>query len=164
MIIEAQPEDIDELYELWRLLLDQHQGHHAVFRYKPGSEQTLKTELLHRVKDKSTRVFVYQEEEVWAGMLVASLRPGSAGFKLSNKGYIGETIVREEYRGRGIGKELFEAAHKWLSDQGADHLELQVSVQNPRGVRFWESLGFTPSTQHMVRPLSDSKNTSKRPA
>jgi GNAT superfamily N-acetyltransferase len=153
MIIEAGPEDIDELYELWRLLLNQHQSHHEVFRYKPGGEQALKTELLQRLKDKSTRVFVYQDREDWIGMLVASLRPGSAGFRLSNKGYIGETVVREEYRGRGIGKELFEAAYKWLQDQGADHLELQVSAQNPKGIRFWESLGFTTSTQHMVLPL-----------
>ncbi|EJF11671.1 GNAT family N-acetyltransferase [Pontibacter sp. BAB1700] len=107
-------------------------AHHAVFRFKPGSEQALKAELLHRLKDKSTRVFVYQDADTWAGMLVASLRPGSAGFKLSSKGYIGETVVCAGYRGKGIGKELFEAARKWLSDRGADHLELQVSVQNPR--------------------------------
>ncbi|MBF8962976.1 GNAT family N-acetyltransferase [Pontibacter sp. FD36] len=161
MIFEAQPEDIDEFYELWCLLLDMHQSHHAVFRFKPGSEQALKAELLHRLKDKSTRVFVYQDADTWAGMLVASLRPGSAGFKLSNKGYIGETVVRAGYRGKGIGKELFEAARKWLSDQGADHLELQVSVQNPKAIRFWESLGFTPSTQHMVLPLQEPENSRK---
>lgn len=161
MITEAQPEDIDELFELWCLLLDQHQSHHEIFRYKPGGEHSLKAELLHRLKDKSTRVFVYQEGEHWAGMLVASLRPGPAGFKLSSKGYIGETVVREEFRGKGIGKELFEAARKWLSDQGADHLELQVSVYNPAGIRFWKSLGFTPSTQHMVLALEEPRNPKK---
>lgn len=159
MIFEAQPDDIDELYELWRLLLDFHQGHHAIFRYRPGGERALKSELLNRLKEKNSRVFVYEEEEVWAGMLVASLRPGSTGFKLSNKGYIGETVVREKFRGKGIGKELFEAARKWLSDQGADHLELQVSVQNPNGLRFWQSLGFTASTQHMVLPLQEPGNS-----
>ena len=159
MISQAQPEDIDELFELWRLLLDQHQGHHEVFRYRPGSELTLKTELLHRIKDKSTRVFVYQVGDDWVGMLVASLRPGSAGFRLSNKGYIGETVVQEAYRGQGIGKELFEVARKWLTDQGADHLELQVSVRNAQGIKFWESLGFSASTQHMVLPLPKSDKT-----
>lgn len=154
MILEAQPEDIDEIYNLWCILLDQHQGHHPVFRYKSDSEQALKTELLTRIKDKSTRVFVYQREDEWIGMLIASLRPGSAGFRLSNKGYIAETVIKEEHRGGGIGKELFEAARKWLTDQGADHLELQVSVHNPAGIRFWESLGFTASTQHMVLPLA----------
>ncbi|PKV76292.1 GNAT family N-acetyltransferase [Pontibacter ramchanderi] len=161
MIFEAQPDDIDELYELWRLLLDMQQTYHVVFRYRPGSEQALKAELLQRLKDKSTRVFVYQEGDTWVGMLLASLRPGSAGFRLSSKGYIGETVVREEFRGKGIGKELFEAARKWLSDQGADHLELQVSVHNPQGIHFWESLGFTPSTQHMVLPLQAPGNSKK---
>jgi ribosomal protein S18 acetylase RimI-like enzyme len=154
MILEAQPEDIDELYDLWRLLLDHHQGHHEVFRYKPGSEKALKAELLTRIKDKGTRVFVYQQEDEWVGMLITSLRLGSAGFRLSSKGYIAETIVKETYRGSGVGKELFEAAHKWLTDQGVDHIELQVSVQNPQGIRFWESLGFTASTQHMVLPIA----------
>ncbi len=153
MITEAQPEDIDELYDLWRLLLDQHQSHHEVFRYRPGGEHALKAELLQRIKDKNTRVFVYQVGDAWAGMLVASLRPGSSGFRLSHKGYIGETVVQEAHRGQGIGKELFEAARKWLTDQGADHLELQVSVRNAQGVRFWESLGFSASTHHMVLPL-----------
>ncbi|MDX5438165.1 MAG: GNAT family N-acetyltransferase [Pontibacter sp.] len=103
MILEAQPEDIDEVHSLWRILLDHHQGHHPVFRYKPGSEQALKAELLIRIKDKNTRVFVYQHGEEWVGMLIASIRPGSAGFKLSNKGYIAETVLKEAYRGNGIG-------------------------------------------------------------
>lgn len=153
MISDAQPEDIDELFALWQLLLDQQQHHHEVFRYVPGCELTLKTELLHRIKDKSTRVFVYQVDDTYVGMLLASLRPGSAGFRLSKKGYIGETVVQAAYRGRGIGKELFEAARKWLTDQGADHLELQVTVRNAQGIRFWESLGFNAATQHMVLPL-----------
>lgn len=153
MIVEAQPDDIDELFELWKLLLDQHQAHHEIFRYRPGKEQALKAELLIRVKDRSTRVFVYEQDGVWLGMLVASMRPGATGFKLSSKGYIGETVVRQEARGKGIGGELFEAARKWLTDQGADHLELQVSAHNPQGIRFWESLGFTVSTQHMVLPI-----------
>jgi ribosomal protein S18 acetylase RimI-like enzyme len=157
VIVEALPEDIDDIYSLWRILLDYHQGHHPVFRYKPGSDNTLKTELLIRLKEKNTKVFVYQKEDEWVGMIIASLKNASAGFKFSNKGYIAETVIKEEYRGTGIGKELFEAARKWLSDRGADHIELQVSVHNPSGLSFWESLGFTPSTQHMVLSLQEPK-------
>ncbi|MBD1398858.1 GNAT family N-acetyltransferase [Pontibacter sp. JH31] len=153
MILEAQPEDIDEVYSLWRILLDHHQGHHQVFRYKAGSEQALKSELLTRIKEKNTRVFVYQHNDEWVGMLMASLRASSAGFKLAHKGYIAETVLKEAFRGSGIGKELFEAARKWLIDQGADHIELQVSVHNHAGIRFWESLGFSPSTHHLVLTL-----------
>ncbi|WP_018478493.1 GNAT family N-acetyltransferase [Pontibacter roseus] len=158
MIVEAQPEDIDEVYGLWRILLDHHQHLHPVFRYRPGSEQVLKSELLTRLKEKNTKVFVYQLQDEWVGMIFASLRNASAGFLLANKGYIAETVIKEEHRGSGIGKELFEAASKWLLDKGADHIELQVAVNNPQAIGFWESLGFTPSTQHMVLRLPETKH------
>lgn len=161
MIVEALPEDIDEIYSLWRILLDYHQGHHPVFRYKPGSDSVLKTELLIRLKDKNTKVFVYQKDDEWIGMIIASLKNASAGFRYANKGYIAETVIKEEHRGTGAGKELFEAAKKWLSDKGADHIELQVSVNNLPGLSFWESLGFTPSTQHMVLSLQEPRQKGK---
>jgi ribosomal protein S18 acetylase RimI-like enzyme len=160
MIREADPDDIDEVYELWRELLDYHQSHHPVFRYKPTSEQALKKELLTRLKDKDTRIFSYIAEDEWQGMIVASLKQSAPGFKLSRKGYIAETVVRSSYRGSGIGKELFEAAKNWLTDNGADHIELQVSVKNAAATRFWQSQGFIPSTQHMVLvvPATGDKN------
>ncbi len=154
MIREVDLDDLDELYTLWRELLDFHQGHHPVFKYKQGSERSLKEELNSRLKDKDTRVFAYvTEQEEWLGMTIATYKKAVEGFKLSRKGYIGETVVKEKYRGSGVGKELFEAAKKWLQDKGADHLELQVSVKNAAGLKFWESQGFTPSTYHMVLPL-----------
>lgn len=154
MIIEAEADDIDEVYELWRVLLDFHQPHHPVFRYKPNSDQVLKKELLTRLKDKDTRIFGYVQKDEWQGMIVATLKQAAPGFKFSNKGYIAETIVQEQYRGTGIGNVLVEAAKKWLTDKGADHIELQVSVKNKAAIRFWETQGFSPSTQHMILDVS----------
>ncbi|WP_242928617.1 GNAT family N-acetyltransferase [Pontibacter vulgaris] len=154
MIREADTDDLDEVYTLWRELLDFHQSHHVIFKYKPGSDRVLKEEIRNRLKDKDTRVFAYvNEQEEWLGLIVATYKKAVEGFKLSRKGYIGETIVKENFRSSGVGKELFEAAKKWLEDKGADHLELQVSVKNTAGLRFWESQGFTPSTYHMVLSL-----------
>lgn len=157
MILEAEADDIDEIYELWRDLLDSHQPYHPVFRYKLTSEQVLKQELLTRLKEKDSRIFGYVQEDAWQGMIVANLKKAAPGFKLESKGYIGETIVKEQYRGTGVGNKLFEAAKKWLTDKGADHIELQVSVKNKAAIRFWETRGFTPSTQHMVLDLSSAK-------
>ncbi|WP_162055768.1 GNAT family N-acetyltransferase [Pontibacter pamirensis] len=160
MIIEAEPEDIDEVYELWHELLDFHQPHHPVFRYKPNSEQVLKKELLTRLKDKDTRIFGYVQQDNWQGMIIATLKQAAPGFKFSKKGYIAETVVQEQYRGTGIGNELVEAAKKWLTDNGADHIELQVSVKNKAAIRFWESQGFSPSTQHMILDVSSTAKKS----
>jgi ribosomal protein S18 acetylase RimI-like enzyme len=151
VIREAIPaEDIDELFELWKELMQLHQSHHAVFRVKPSSAQQLREELMNRLKEKDTKVFVYEKEGEPIGMILTSVRRSAAGFKLSTKGYIAETIVNKNHRGTGIGKELVETAKKWLSDKGADHIELQVSVKNPAAIHFWETQGFSVSTQHMV--------------
>jgi ribosomal protein S18 acetylase RimI-like enzyme len=160
MIREAEADDIDEVYELWRELLDFHQSHHPVFRYKSTREQVLKKELLNRLKDKDTRIFGYIAEDEWRGMIVTNLKQSAPGFKFSRKGYIAETVVKSSYRGTGIGKELFEAAKNWLTDNGADHIELQVSVKNLAAMRFWQSQGFIPSTQHMVLDVSSAGNKS----
>lgn len=127
-----------------------HQSHHAVFKVKPKSEKQLKAGLLTRLQEKNTRVFVYETDQEPRGMIVVSLRKSAAGFKLATKGYIAETIVKHGYRGTGAGKELVEAAKKWLSDNGADHIELQVSIKNTSATKFWQAQGFTVATQHMV--------------
>ncbi|MEJ8757146.1 GNAT family N-acetyltransferase [Pontibacter sp. H259] len=150
MIVEATPDDIDELFPLWQELMQQHQPYSKVFKTKPGHEQALKHELLSRLKEKGTQVFVYEAHGTLAGMIICQLKQSIKGFELSRKGYLAETIVKKEYRGQGIGKELFEAAQNWLQDNGADHIELQVAVKNEAAIRFWEELGFTPATQHMV--------------
>ncbi|WP_347156555.1 GNAT family N-acetyltransferase [Pontibacter chitinilyticus] len=157
MIRVAEPDDLEDVFDLWRELLDYHQPLHRVFAYKPDQTQALKAELLYRLKDRDTRVFAFVQEDEWQGLLVASIRKAAPGFKLAHKGYIAETVVREKYRGTGVGKELFEAAKKWLTDCGADHLELQVSIRNTSGIRFWEAQGFTISTQHMVLELPPAR-------
>lgn len=153
MIKEADADDIDDIFELWCELLDFHKGHHAAFKVKPDSEQVLKEELLYRMRDKDTKFFTYTIGPEWCGLIVASYKRSAPGFKLANKGYIGETVVSQQYRSTGIGSELFETAKKWLSDRGADHIELQVSVKNAAGISFWQSKGFTPSTYHMILEL-----------
>ena len=157
MILEALPEDIDELFPLWLELMQHHQGHHKVFKCKPGYEQQLKAELLSRIKAKDTQTFVYEKDSNWVGMIICYLKRGVTGFELNKKGYIAETVIKAAYRNQGIGKELFEAARNWLQDQDADHIELQVSVKNPGAIKFWEDNGFTPATQHMILVLPKHK-------
>jgi len=153
MITEATPDDIDELFPLWLELMQQHQSYHKVFKTKANHDQTLKSELLARLKEKGTQVFVQELDGDWVGMIICQLKQSIKGFELQRKGYIYETVILQKYRGKGLGKELFETARNWLQDNGADHIELQVSVKNNAAIRFWEELGFAPTTQHMVLVL-----------
>ena len=53
--------------------------------------------------------------------------------------WIGLLVVAPESRGQGIGGDLLRQAIELV---GATVIRLAVSVDNPRGQRFWESAGF----------------------
>lgn len=153
MIRPATAADLDELYRLWCELMDFHRGFHPAFGYDPAAETDLKNQLRHRLLDPLTQILVVEAEAGLAGMLVVTYQPSPAGVFFARRGYIGETVVSAAHRGKGIGLQLFRAGKAWLAAQGADHLELQVAVKNVDAQRFWESHGFTATTQHLVLPL-----------
>lgn len=149
----ATSHDLNALYQLWCELMEQHQAYHPIFGYHPTADTELRQTLLGRLRETYTRFFIAESPTELIGLLVATYQIGTNGMHFSRRGYIAETIVRETHRRQGIGQALFEHAKTWLALQGADHLELQVAVSNPEGLRFWSSRGFVPTTQHLVLPL-----------
>ena len=56
-------------------------------------------------------------------------------------GFVGELIVRQEERGRGVGPGLMAEAIVYLRDRGVENIYLDGVA---RAVPFYESLGFRP--------------------
>jgi ribosomal protein S18 acetylase RimI-like enzyme len=152
----ASHHDLTEIYGLWCELMGEHQNFNPVFGYQPTAEFQTKRMLRARLADPNTRLFVVQGRYGLLGMLIASYQIGNQGMHYFRRGYIAETVVRQSHRRKGLGRGLFDAAKAWLTAQGADHLELQVAVANPAGLHFWESLGFAPTTYHLVQLLPKS--------
>ncbi|WP_066175809.1 GNAT family N-acetyltransferase [Bacillus marinisedimentorum] len=50
--------------------------------------------------------------------------------------------VLKEYRGIGIGTELFKEMEKWAVDHGIHRLELTAVTQNEAGVALYKKIGF----------------------
>lgn len=151
----ATAADIDPLFQLWCQLMDQHQAYHPVFGYHAAAGFRLKQALRERLQETRTRVFVADMvgADGLAGLLLATYQTASSGMHYFRRGYIAETIVVEAYRRQGLGQALFGAAKTWLISEGADHLELQVAVQNLAALRFWQAQGFGVTTQHLMLPL-----------
>lgn len=53
-----------------------------------------------------------------------------------------ELIVSAEYRGKGIGKELLNAAKRIAEKGGSPQLEVCCNVRNCSGQKFYESCGM----------------------
>ena len=51
--------------------------------------------------------------------------------------------VRPDHRRGRVATELVEAAHRRAEALGAERLDAIIDLDNPGGIAFWESIGFT---------------------
>lgn len=72
------------------------------------------------------------------GQLTGAVLCGHDG----RRGYIYHTVVLPEYRRRGIGSALVEAAVNALKEEGITRVCLNVMERNEQGKSFWTSRGW----------------------
>ena len=97
-----------------------------------------------------TTGFVWVDgQQVLGNLSLRRAFPGSARGML-----IGNVVVHSDYRGRGIGRALMEAAIKAAREQGMRWVGLEVRADNPVACELYRRLGFEAvgRTPHLVRP------------
>ncbi|MDJ1472107.1 GNAT family N-acetyltransferase [Xanthocytophaga flava] len=57
--------------------------------------------------------------------------------------------VKSDYRGQGLGTEIFQYAIRRSKDKGAHLLQLTTDKKRPEAKKFYESLGFVDSHEGM---------------
>ncbi len=57
--------------------------------------------------------------------------------------------VKADYRGQGIGSEIFQYAIQRAKEKGAHLLQLTTDKQRPDAIMFYESIGFVASHEGM---------------
>ena len=65
------------------------------------------------------------------------------------RGQIEAVRIHEDYRGQGIGEEVFRWAIKTAKEKNAHVLQLTTDKKRPDAIRFYEKLGFKPSHEGM---------------
>lgn len=61
--------------------------------------------------------------------------------------------VKEEYWGSGVAVTLCNKAEEFARDQGMPYLELGVTSNNTRAIRFYEKAGFLEERKRMLKRL-----------
>lgn len=87
--------------------------------------------------------FVAKED----GAVIGTILCGHDG----RRGYIYHAAVLPEFRGRGTGRALVEAALSALEAEGIRKAALVVFSENDMGNAFWEHLGFSVRTDLTYR-------------
>ncbi len=83
----------------------------------------------------SSAVLVWEIE----GKIAASVMVGHDGHRGAMY-YLGVDPAQQK---SGLGKEVVEAAEKWLSDRGVWKVNLMVREDNPEARGFYEKLGYS---------------------
>ncbi len=71
-------------------------------------------------------------------------------FTQKKHGYIGFIFVKEEYRGKGVNKYIFEAIFDWFKTRGIIEVRLSVYEQNLRAIKAYQKLGFETNLVQML--------------
>lgn len=89
-----------------------------------------------------TAVLVASEEEQILGFLELSLRSYAEGSAQTEVPFVEGWYVREEHRGRGIGRKLMAAAQRWSRDLGYKELGSDTDLDNELSIAAHQALGF----------------------
>jgi len=103
--------------------------------------------LSHRPTGRDSKTHIAKEMEAGTAIFRAALvdqKP--VGLVLvthdGRKGWINRLAVLPEYRQQGIGRRLVEEAERILGDQGILIVTCLIEGDNPRSMRFFESLDY----------------------
>lgn len=116
--------DYEKLFALWKETPNM--GLRSLDDSREGISRFLK-------RNPDTSFVAYEDER-----LIGAILSGHDG----RRGYIYHTVVLPEYRGRGIGSDLVEAAVEALQKEGITRVCLNVIAANEQGKKFWTGKGW----------------------
>ena len=61
--------------------------------------------------------------------------------------------IMEEYRGKGVGRKLFEIIYNYAKERGCETSELNSYVSNFRSHKFYLNEGYVIKAHHFVKKL-----------
>lgn len=145
MVRFAKEKDIPKILDLLSQVdFVHHNGRPDIF--KIGTKYSIE-ELKVLLKDENRPILVsVDEEDLVLGYCFCIFQQYLNNSVLTDIKtlYIDDLCVDETLRGKGVGKELYEAAVKFAKDNGCYNLTLNVWSCNPSAMRFYESQGLKP--------------------
>jgi len=92
------------------------------------------------IEYEATELLVAEEEGRLEGYVLLGLI--GSFYSPENLGFIYDIWVREESRGKGVGRELLEGAFRRARERGLWKVKLEVSARNARARAIYAAAGF----------------------
>lgn len=105
---------------------------------------------------EESEIFLALDESGLVGLLMIVIEV-FPDFPIMQAGYrkatVDNLVVEQNNQGRGIGKQLMEAAEVWARQQKAQEMSLQVYEKNQKAQAFYRQLDFEPVSQLMRKKI-----------
>ncbi|MFK7691427.1 GNAT family N-acetyltransferase [Paenibacillus sp. HJGM_3] len=117
------------------------------------NEQTVKA-FFEAEKSRVVVGVIPQTDEIIAYAILNTERTGARTiFRQRTMIYINDLCVREEFRKKGIGRQMFQYILDYAKKMNVDAVELDVFASNQEAVRLYESIGMKEKIRRMELKL-----------
>lgn len=137
----AAPGDLSAILGLWHALQTVSAAFEPRLTPGPNAADWFAEYLRGQMDNENAAVLVAEQDGEIVGYTFGQIlrRPTLAA---GDCGYVADLCVREDRRGRGIGRKLFQNLRGWFAERGIRALEVQVVRANPASQAFWRKMGF----------------------
>lgn len=111
------------------------------------SEESLRAAVDRLIVDSGTEYLLGASTEQGDASGVCQLRFRESVWTSGLDCWIEDVYVRDDARGRGIGRELVRVACARARERGARRIELDTSESNAAAIALYKSLGFSTSSK-----------------
>lgn len=115
----------------------------AIQMWRSHTMEELEAEFSEYIRKEGGTVFLALSDGCAVGFAQCGLRHDYVeGTASSPVGYLEGIFVAEEYRRRGLARELTEACQKWAKEQGCTEFASDCEADNEESRRFHVKTGF----------------------
>ncbi|HSZ86421.1 MAG TPA: GNAT family N-acetyltransferase [Puia sp.] len=132
IIQKAKESDIEDLSGLFNL--------YRIFYKKNADIETAKKFLLERIQKKESIIFIATIENKIVGF--TQLYPLFSSLSMKRSWLLNDLFILEEFRGKGISKQLIDAAKQLAKQTNAAGIMLETEKANTVGNKLYPSSGF----------------------
>lgn len=153
----ATSADLPRLGRLGALLVEEHHDFDAR-RFLPARNRTptdYAAFLVEQMQEPDAVVLVADDRGDVIGYAYATVEGHDYMALRGPAGVLQDIIVDPEYRGRGVGRQLLDAALAELTARGAPQVVLSTAARNVSAQRLFARAGFRPTMIEMTRELDD---------
>ncbi|WP_162832179.1 aminoglycoside 6'-N-acetyltransferase [Clostridium hydrogeniformans] len=116
----------------------------ALQLWPDNTEEGLKEEFIEKLKSEKDQIFLYRIENEFAGFIHVAIRTDYVeGAGSSPTGFIEGIFVKEEFRDKGIARDLVKKGELWAKSKGCREIGSDVEFHNKESYNFHKKIGYT---------------------